>query len=120
VTHALNNRKLFDHALHLEFIDTPLTDAVDHLRGQSQLPLRIDAEALRAADMEVDMPITAYSPGATLLAALDAVLAPHNLGWTSDAGGIVITTAEAAHEAKRGVRELKQALPLLILVEVDW
>ena len=110
---------LQDPAL-LEYIDVPLADCMQDLAVKHKIAIRIDRPALNRAGVRSDIPVSIDRRVPSLKEALDEILSPRKLGWTSDAQGIVVTTAEKADEAKRGARELRHALPNIKIFRVDW
>ena len=104
----------------LEYVEVPLTDCMQDLEVKHGVAIRIDRPSLDRVGIRPDAAITIYRPGVPLGDALDAILRPLKLGWTSDAQGIVIITAEKADEGRRGVRDLQKTLPNLKTIDVDW
>lgn len=84
----------------LDFVETPLQDAMMFLADQSQLTILIDRVSLAESSVPVDAPID-LSIGeniATLRTVLDLILEPLKLGFTIRGGIIYITTTNRAHE----------------------
>ncbi len=104
----------------IEVIETPLADVIRYLADYYKAPFRIDTAALAAAGLNAEtITITAAHSG-SLRDLLDAVLLPHQLDWTTDADGFVITSARAAEHGRQGVRALQESLPNLKQIEIDW
>lgn len=79
-----------------DFNESPLLDAVQLLRKSAQVEMLVDRRSLEEAGINLDMPITANLKNLSLAAALDALLAPHDLAWTVRDDIVVVTTSERA------------------------
>jgi hypothetical protein len=104
----------------LEFIDTPLTDVLDTLGDFHDVSFAIDEKALQASNVRSDTPITAQRLGLSLREALDFVLGRLNVVWTIDGGDLVVTTKEALAEECPNLAALREAVPTLKDVLVDF
>lgn len=104
----------------LMFIKTPLHDVLDNLGMMHAIPFRIDKEALEAAGIPSDTPITAEHRRVPLRDALGAMLEPLGLVVTPDSGTLLVTTEQAFAEKRPNLTELRQAVPSLKDVLVDW
>jgi hypothetical protein len=74
----------------MEFVETPLQDAVAYLQDQTGIPIVVDARRVR----DVDLPLTLNVQGIDLCSALTLMTAPHNLDFEYRYGVLFLTTAE--------------------------
>jgi len=102
------------------FIETPLTDVLDTLKDYHNVPIKIDEEALDAAGIPSDTPITAEHRQVPLRDALNAMLEPLELVSTVDSGTLIVTTKGAFAEKHPNLTALREAAPNLKDVLVDW
>jgi hypothetical protein len=120
-TRQFNDRGQLHQPVVLDFVDVPLSDCGEYCADYSKLKFRIDKQALANAGFDLEsLAISGGYRGVPMPDALDKLLRPYDLGWTTDANGVVLTTAAAADRAKQEVRELQRKLPNLKIVEVDW
>ncbi len=80
----------------LEFVETPLQDVLDFLKDVHKVEIQLDSQALDAASIGSDTPITRNLKNITLAAALKHVLAPLGLTYVVRDEVLLITTPEAA------------------------
>lgn len=80
----------------VQFIDTPLVEAVGYLKQLHGIEIQIDQRALKDVGLNGDLPITRNMEGITLEAALDKITEAEQLGWYVEHGMLFITSAEAA------------------------
>lgn len=80
----------------IEFIETPLKDIVEFLKGVHDVEITLDARALEDVGIGTDTPITMNVKGVKLSSGLSLMLKDSELVWTADKTGIGITTPEAA------------------------
>jgi len=80
----------------MPFIETPLKDVVEFLKGVHDAEITLDARALEDVGIGTDTPITMNVKGIMLGSGLSLMLKDLELVWTADKTGIRITTAEAA------------------------
>jgi len=83
----------------MEFIETPLTDVCDFLADLHNIPIKIDNRALRAADIEDDVAVTANLKNVTLKSALKLLLQAEGLAYVVQHESLVITTPDAASKS---------------------
>jgi len=76
-----------------EFIDTPLRDAIAYLGELHNVPIVIDANALKATGIDEDVPISLIISGVRLASVLHIMLRPLGLTYELRGKQIVITTA---------------------------
>jgi hypothetical protein len=105
---------------HLECIEAPLYDVVAIEGDYHNVRLKIDEEALTRANIPPDTPITAKHVNVPLREALDSILEPLDLVWKLDNGTLAVTTRKAVAEQRPNLTKLRQALPTLNDVLVDW
>jgi hypothetical protein len=104
----------------MEFIDCPLVDVLDTLADYHAIRFEIDEEALEAAGCPTDAPITAKHKAVALGEALAAIFEPLGLVWTNDEGVLVVTTEDALDEKWPNLARLREAVPSLTDVTVDF
>ena len=82
----------------VQFIDTPLVEAVGYLKQLHGIEIQIDQRALKDVGLNGDLPITRNMEGITLEAALDKITEAEQLGWYVEHGMLMITSDEAARQ----------------------
>jgi len=107
------NACVLDDRTQFDFNEEPLISVVDFLCDYHGIKILIDREALQAAGVRTDFPITAKVSSERLETALNATFKSTSIGWMLTPSGIVITTEEKASAKLAGVRELKKRLPNL-------
>jgi hypothetical protein len=88
-------RKALDHSTHMEFIETPLQDAVDYLKDLHQIEIQLDTKSMEEAGVGTDTPMTRTIKGISLGAALRLLLSPVDLTHVVKDGVLQITTVDA-------------------------
>ena len=76
----------------MEFVETPLKDAIQYLQDQHDLPFVIDLRRVT----DVDRPITVTTKGIDLCTALALLSAPRDLAFEYRYGVLRLTTEESA------------------------
>jgi hypothetical protein len=104
----------------VEFVETPLADAIDFLASFHNVQIRFDTSELEANDFHVAKFTVTLTHQGELRDSLRLMLAPHSLEFTMEPGGIVITTGQAAKTRRQGLEELRRKLPNLKEVDVWW
>ena len=84
----------------LEFIDTPLSDAVSFIADRHWITILIDKQALDEAGASTDTPINLTLSGITLHSALNNMLKPLDLTYVIEDDVMKITSQHAAQERK--------------------
>ncbi len=79
----------------MEFIETPLQDAVDYLKDLHGIEIQLDDRALEEAGMEGDTPVARTLKGLSLESALDLLLSNYDLTYVVRNGVLQITTPDA-------------------------
>ena len=82
----------------MEFIDTPLTDAIAFLAVQHKISIIIDQTALEDEGVATDTPITCKIGGVSLKSGLEVALNPMNLTFETRNEVLYITTVTASFE----------------------
>lgn len=88
--------KALDQPTQMEFVDTPLYDAANHLAELHKIPVVLDRKALDDVGVEVKQPVTATFKGVKLRSALNYMLRDLDLTWTVRDEALLITTPERA------------------------
>jgi hypothetical protein len=103
------------------FTETPLRDILDYLEDRNQVGFVIDQAAVDTAGIKAaQLPLTYNRRGIPLHQALDDLLHPVGLDWRIEGKGITVTTRAATDAARPGLNKLRQSLPNLREVIVDW
>ncbi len=82
----------------IEFVDTPLSDAVDYLMDRHGIQIQIDTRALTDAGVGTDTPVTRRLKGTTLRSALRLLLHEVGLTYLIQDEVLLITTPEEAED----------------------
>src|SRR5262249_17985373 len=97
-----------DKPTSVNFFETPLVEALLYLKGYHNLDVQFDAEALTAAKISEESPVTLELDQVRFGRLLDTMLAPLGLDWTVNGPQLVITTPS---KAAAGIRaRLEQLL----------
>jgi len=116
----LRTVRALEDSTHLECRDAPLPPILQALQEYHSVPFKIDEEALTRAGISADTLITAKHVDVPLREALDSVLGPLGLVWKLDDGALVVTTTQAVAEERPNLTKLRQTVPTLKDVLVDW
>jgi len=84
----------------VEFVDTPLTDAILFIKHTTNVPFFLDTKSLQVTGVAIDSPVSIqFGPDTvTLRTILELILEPLQLGYTIRGGIIYITTVNRANE----------------------
>ncbi|MCS7238877.1 MAG: VWA domain-containing protein [Thermoguttaceae bacterium] len=82
----------------MQFIDTPLSDAISVLKDRHQIEIQLDQKALRDAGIATDTPVTLDVKGISLRSALKLLLRPLDLSYVIQDEVLMITTPEEAEQ----------------------
>ncbi len=82
----------------MEFIETPLQDAVDYLKDLHGIEIQLDSKALEEAGMGADTPVTRTLKGITLRSALHLLLDTYDLTYVIKDEVLLITTTDVASQ----------------------
>jgi hypothetical protein len=80
----------------MEFVETPLSDAIDYLKEHHHIEVQLDKKALDDVGIGSDTPITKSLKGGSLRSALNLMLRDLNLTWLIKDEVLLITTPEEA------------------------
>ncbi len=100
-----------------DFTEQPLIDVVQYFQQRHDIPININE--LQKARMRVDMPST-FQVRDTLGVVLRQILAPAALDWKLGPNSVSITTKEVLSQARPRLTQLRECLPHLTSVIVDW
>ncbi len=103
----------------MDYADVPLRDIVDVLKLQYGIEIQLHSKALAEAKIPDDKPITFSIKGASLRAALRALLEPINLTYVVDREVLLITTVDNAKSFTASKSSAGEQLPLVRLGEVS-
>ena len=104
----------------LEFQETPLSDVFAYLQDLHGIKVEIDEAALKEAKVDRSDSVTCTCVGKDLYSALSFMLDPLGLAWHIGPRGLIITSKAAYAKQHPNLLRLKQTLPNLKEVEVDW
>src|SRR5260221_8529101 len=76
----------------VDFIDVPLSNALQFLSDFHNLPIRIDEAALTAAKIPIDSPVTLTVINVPFQRVLISLLMPLGLDWYVESPGLIVTT----------------------------
>jgi uncharacterized membrane protein YgcG len=82
----------------LEFVETPLKEAIQFIQDQHNVPIVIDAKTLTDAGLTIDTPVTKSLKGITLRSALRLLLKDLDLTYVVRDEVLQITTPDKAAE----------------------
>lgn len=82
----------------IEFIDTPLTDAVEFIADAKNITMILDQKALTEEGVAIDEPLNHALSGIKLVSALKIILEPLGLTYVVEDEVLKITTKDAADE----------------------
>ncbi|MGD9721959.1 MAG: hypothetical protein AB7O59_10405 [Pirellulales bacterium] len=101
---------------HMEFVETPLQDAVDYLKDLHGIEIQLDSKALEDEGIGSDTPMTRSLKGLSLDSSLRLLLEPLDLTFVVRHGVLEITT----HDAVKKMIELRvYSVQNLISEELD-
>jgi hypothetical protein len=83
---------------HMEFVETPLEDAVDFLKDLHAIEIQLDSKALESAGIGSDTPLTGTLKGVSLGSALRLLLRSLEMTYVVRDGVLLITTPKAVGE----------------------
>ncbi len=82
----------------VDWQETPLKDALEHIAALQGLKLRYDADAIQAARVAMDQPVTLNLKDLPLSALFRLLLEPLQLEWIIQDEAVVITTRQVAEK----------------------
>lgn len=78
----------------LEFLDTPLEEAIDAISKRLNIQVKVDGPALEDFGIGLDTPITVHVDAIPLRSALNLLLKPLDLSWSIQNGVLLVSTVE--------------------------
>jgi len=102
-----SERRLYealDRRITFDFRNKPLTEVADYLRTTLQIPVEIDDKALAADGFDDQSEITSAVHDARLVDALETMLQPVHLGYTTRFGTLLLTTLDGMNVQRADVR----------------
>jgi hypothetical protein len=87
-------RETLGEATTLEFIETPISDAVDYLKDLHNVEIQFNDRRMQEVGVGTDSPVTANLKGITLASALRRILSEHDLTYTIRDEVLLITTPD--------------------------
>src|SRR5689334_3336748 len=82
----------------LEFIETPLNEAVAYLQDLHGIAIQLDRKALEDAHVFADVPVTLSVDNVSLRTSLKLLLRPFDLAYVVEDDVLLITTTEVASQ----------------------
>lgn len=89
-------RKALDEKTVMEFVETPLQDAVEYLQKKHKINIQLDKKALDDAGLGTDTPITRSLKDISLRSALRLMLREFDLTWVIENEVLLLTTIDEA------------------------
>ena len=109
-----------DQPTDIQFVETPLKDAIDFLAEQHGIPIVLDAKNLEEAGVNIDTPVTKHFTGLTLRSTLNLLLDDLELTYAVQNGVLMITTEAEAQKLKSKPFGLQMAMWLAAAGAVFW
>ncbi len=91
-------RRELDAPTSMEFIETPLNEAVGYLKDLHGIEIQLDARALEQAGIFSDTPVTTELKGVSLRSGLRFLLRPLDLTYVIKDEVLLVTTLDAASQ----------------------
>ena len=105
-------RKALTQPTTMEFVETPLQDAVDYLKDFHSIEIQLDEKALEEAAVGSDTPVTGTLRAISLESALNLMLRRLDLTYLVRNGVLLISTPEAvANMIEVRVYDVRDAVP---------
>jgi hypothetical protein len=101
----------------LEFVETPLKDAIAFLAEKHEIPIVLNVKKLEEAGINVDTPITQRLKGITLRSALRLVLGELELTYVIKDEVMQITTPEDAQSPENMVTKVYNVGDLVVPIQ---
>ncbi len=92
-------RAALESPTHVDFRDTPFSEAVQFLADLHKIEIQLDQRALDEVGIPPDTPITMCLTGVSLESALNLILRQHDLTWIVWDEVLLITTPDKAAES---------------------
>jgi hypothetical protein len=113
-------RAALDQKTDIEFVETPLKDAIDFIAEKHGIPVLLNAKNLEEAGVNVDTPVTKQLTGLTLRSTLNLLLDELELTYAVHNGVLMITTTAEAQKLQDTPFSLQIAVWLAVAVAVIW
>lgn len=91
-------RETLGHPTVIDFVETPLSEALQFLEDYHQVEFEIDGKALDELGIGADTPITHHTRDVTLRSALNRILRPLDLTYVVSDQALYITTQDVAQD----------------------
>jgi hypothetical protein len=101
----------------MEFVETPLKDAIDFLANQHEIPIVLNAKKLEEAGVNIDTPVTKNLKGITLRSALRLMLSELELTYMVKDEVLQITTPEDAESPDNMVTKVYNVGDLVVPIQ---
>lgn len=105
-------RQSLEKNISVQFREKPLINAVEALKSQCDVDIRVDEQSLSTAGIPIRQPVTFELTEQTLRSALDLMLPSYGLAWQIREGVLWITTQKSVEEQAKtcvfDVRDLCQ------------
>ncbi len=92
-------RAALESPTHVDFRDTPFSEAVQFLADLQKIEIQLDQRALDEVGIPPDTPITMCLTGVSLESTVDLILRQHDLTWIVWDEVLLITTPDKAAES---------------------
>ena len=109
-----------DQNTDIEFVETPLKDAIDFLAEKHEIPIVLNAKNLEEARVNIDTPVTKRLKGLTLRSTLNLLLDELELTYAVQNGVLIITTPAEAQKLQNTPFSFQIAMWLAVAVAVIW
>lgn len=109
-----------DQPTAIDFVETPLQQAIDFLEANHNIPIEINTKKLEEAGIQIDTPVTKNLKGITLRSTLNLLLDDLELTYAVQNGVLMITTKGEAQKLQGKPFSLQIAMWLAVAVAVVW
>src|SRR5690606_38021312 len=90
----------------LEFVDAPLDEAIKYIGQQHNIGVNIDIAALKEIGIPTDEPISFRGERLRLRTALEQMLSPLKLGYSTESGALEITSLKRIEDEQSNQNEI--------------
>jgi hypothetical protein len=109
-----------DKPADIQFVETPLKDAIDFLAAEHGIPVVLNAKDLEEAGVNIDTPVTKNLSGLTLRSTLNLMLDEIELSYVVHNGVLMVRTEAEAQKLDRKPFSLQIAIWLAVALAVIW
>jgi hypothetical protein len=109
--------KALEEKTKLEFVDTPLQDAIDYLQDVYRITIKLDTNALKEAGVDASTPVNLTIRDVPLRSALRIMLSDLQLEWTIWSDVLWITTPAKAESDEFMVTKIYDVTDLLVATQ---